>query len=64
MNISEHTWFSNEHFWTSLIQGWRLLATEKQVKTMETGVFYNIDAGKNDKWKISESLLMVFFEKF
>ena len=56
-DISGHNWFSDEHFWTSLIQRWTLLASSKQAKTMKkanTSVFFfNIDAG-DEKSKISE----------
>ena len=46
-DISGHNWFSDEHFWTSLIQRWTLLASSKQVKTMKKAkkwLFFNIDA--------------------
>ena len=46
-DISGHNWFSDEHFWTTLIQRWTLLASSKQAKTMnkaKTSGFFNIDA--------------------
>ena len=48
-DISGHNWFSDEHFWTSLIQRWTLLASSKQAKTMKKAkkvLFFNIDAEK------------------
>ena len=44
-DISGHNWFSDEHFWTSLIQHWTLLANSKQAKTMKkakTSGFFSI----------------------
>ena len=47
-DISGHNWFSDEHFWTSLIQRWTLLASSKQAKTMKKAnkkcFSFNIDA--------------------
>ena len=43
-DISGHNWFSDEHFWTSLIQRWTLLASRKPSKTMkkvEKSVFFS-----------------------
>ena len=34
-DIAGHNWFIDEHFWTSLIQRWTLLASSKQAKTMK-----------------------------
>ena len=34
-DISGHNWFIDEHFWTSLIQRWTLLASSKQAKTIK-----------------------------
>ena len=47
-DISGHNWFSDEHFWTSLIQRWTLLASSKQAKTM-----------KKAKKSVSFSILML-----
>ena len=44
-DISGHNWFSDEHFWTSLIQRWTLLTSSKQAKTMKKAkkiVFFSI----------------------
>ena len=44
-DISGHNWFSDEHFWTSLIQRWTLLASSKQSNTMKKAkksVFFSI----------------------
>ena len=44
-DISGHNWFSDEHFWTSVIQRWTLLASSKQTKTMKkakTNVFFSL----------------------
>ena len=44
-DISGHNWFSDEHFWTSLIQRWTLLAGSKQANTMKkakTSGFFSI----------------------
>ena len=44
-HISGHNWFSDEHFWTFLVQRWTLLASTKHTKTMKkakTSVFFSI----------------------
>ena len=73
-DISGHNWFSDEHFWTSMIQRWTLLASSKQAKTMKkakTSVFFNIDAEetrnrkipKNFSWVILKNSKNVIFPK-
>ena len=58
-DISGHNWFSDEHFWTSMIQRWTLWVSSKQAKTKKKPkqvFFFNIDA--------EEQLFMGYFEKF
>ena len=73
-DISGHNWFSDEHFWTSLIQRWTLLASSKQAKTMKKPkqvVFFNIDAEEtrnrkfqnNFKWVILKNSKNVIFPR-
>ena len=58
-DISGQNWFSDEHFWTSLIQRWILLARSKQAKTMKkaktSGFFFNIDAEDTRNWKFQNN---------
>ena len=64
-DISGHNWFSDEHFWTSLIQRWALLASSKPTKTIKTakkGVFY-YRWWKDEKSKTSEWISIGFFLK-
>ena len=54
-DIFGHNWFSDEHFWTTLIQRWTLMASSKQAKTMKKAnkvVFFNIDAEEARNRKI------------
>ena len=57
-DISGHNWFSDEHFWTSLIQRWTLLAGSKQAKTMKKRqnkwFFSQYWCWRDEKLKISE----------
>ena len=66
-DVSGHNWFSDEHFWTSLIQRWTLLASSKQAKTMKTAknsVFLsNIDAEKTRNRKFQNSFQWVILKK-
>ena len=58
-DISGHNWFSDEHFWTSLIQRWTLLASSKQSKTMKKAkksvFFFNIDAEETRNQKFQNN---------
>ena len=61
--ISGHNWFSDEQFWTSLIQRWTLLASSKPTKTIKTikkGVFFFIFDAENFRMNLNS----IFFEKF
>ena len=56
-DISGHNWFRDEHFWTSLIQSWTLLASSKQRRTMKKAkkvVFFQYWCWRDEKSKILE----------
>ena len=61
-DISGHNWFSDEHFWTFLIQRWILLATSKQAKAMKKAkkaFFFNIDAEETRNRKFQNNFWWV-----
>ena len=63
---SGDNWFSDEHFWASLIHSWTLLASDKQIKTwiQPSRCFFHNWCWKDEPLKILKSLLKINFWKF